>query len=49
MHSRNKTPHQQCISDDTLDTTLPAQQIPVHTNTLYTNSESPVDPIKERN
>ena len=42
MQSRNKTPRQQCINDDTLDTTLPAQQIPPHGNT---NSEPPIDPI----
>ena len=45
MQSRNETPHQQCSNDDTLDTTLPAQQIPAHTNTQNTKSESPVDPI----
>ena len=45
MQSRNKTPHQQCINDDTLDKTLPAQQIPAHTKTQTTNSEPPVDPI----
>ena len=45
MQSRNRTPHQQCINDDTLDTTLPAQQIPAHTNTKTRNSESPVNPI----
>ena len=45
MQSRNKTPHQQGIADDTLDITLPAQQIPEHLTTKNTNSESPVDPI----
>ena len=45
MQFRNKTPHQQCINDDTLDTTLPAQQTPAHTNTQNINSETPVDPI----
>ena len=45
MQSEKKTPHQQCINDDTLDTTLPAQEIPVHTNTKNTNLESTVDPI----
>ena len=45
MQYRNKNPHQQCINDDTLDTTLPAQQIPVHTNTRSTYSEIPLDPI----
>ena len=45
MPHRNKTPQQQCINDDTLDTTLPAQQIPVHTNTPNINSEAPVNHI----
>ena len=46
MQPRNRIPHQQCINDDTLDTTLPAQQRPVPTNPLNTtNSEPPVDPI----
>ena len=45
MQPRNETPHQQCIIDDTLHTTLLAQQIPVRTNTQNTNSESPVNPI----
>ena len=45
MQSRNKTPHQQCINDDKLDTILPEQQIPAHTNTQNTNSEYPADPI----
>ena len=45
MQPRNKTLHQQCINDGTLDTTLPSQQIPAHMNTQNTNPESPVDPI----
>ena len=45
MQSRNKTLHQQCINDSTLDTILPAQQIPGQTNTQNTNSEPPVDLI----
>ena len=47
MQYRNKTPHHQCINDDTLDTTLPAKQIPVHTNTQNINSETPVDHINQ--
>ena len=45
MQYRNKNPHQQCINDDTPDSTPPAQQIPAHTNTQNVNSKTPVDPI----
>ena len=46
MQPRNRIPHQQCINDDTLDTTLPAQQRTVPANPLITtNSDPPVDPI----
>ena len=45
MQSRNKTPHQQCVDDDTLDTTIPAQLPPVPTNNRDVHSETPLDPI----
>ena len=42
MQSRNKTPHQQCINDDTLDTTLPAQLTPAHTLRIPSIPQRPV-------
>ena len=45
MQSRNKTPHQQCVNDDTLDATKPAQISSVHTNNRDVPSETPLDPI----
>ena len=45
MQSRNKTPHQQCVNNDTLDTTIPAQIPTVPTNSRDVPSEPPVDPI----
>ena len=45
MQSQNKTPHQQCVNDDTLDTTIPAQIPPVPTNNRDVPSEAPIDPI----
>ena len=39
MQSRNETPHQHCSNGDTLDTTLPAQQIPVP-RTLRTQTQN---------
>ena len=45
MQSRNKTPYQQCVNDDTLDTTIPAQIPPVPTNNRDVPSETPIDPI----
>ena len=45
MQSRNKTPHQQCVNDDTLDTAIPAQIPPVPTNNRDVPSEAPIDPI----
>ena len=45
MQSRNKTPHQQCVNDDTLDTTIPAQIPTVPSNSRDVPSEPPVDPI----
>ena len=45
MQSRNKTPHQQCVNDDTLDITIPAQIPPVPTNNRDVPSEAPLDPI----
>ena len=33
MQSRNNIPHQNASIDDTLETTLPAQQNPIHTKT----------------
>ena len=45
MQSQNKTPHQQCVNDDTLDTTIPAQIPPVPTNNRDVPSEAPKDPI----
>ena len=43
--SQNKTPHQQCVNDDTLDTTIPAQIPPVPTNIRDMPFEAPIDPI----
>ena len=45
MQSRNKTPHQQCVNDDTLDTTIPAQIPTVPSKSRDVPSEPPVDPI----
>ena len=45
MQSQNKTPYQQCVNDDTLDTTIPAQIPPVPTNNQDVPSETPIDPI----
>ena len=45
MQSQNKTPHQQCVNDDTLDTTIPAQIPPVPTNNRDKPFEAPIDPI----
>ena len=45
MHSQNKTPHQQCVNDDTLDTTITAQIPPVPTNNRDVPFEAPIDPI----
>ena len=45
MQSRNKTPYQKCVNDDTLDTTIPAQIPPVPTNNRDVPSETPLDPI----
>ena len=45
MQSQNKTSHQQCVNDDTLDTTIPAQIQPVPTNNRDVPFEAPIDPI----
>ena len=45
MQSRNKVPHQQCVNDDTLDTTISAQIPPVPTNNRDVSSDAPIDPI----
>ena len=45
MHSQNKTPHQQCVTDDTRDTTIPAQIPTVTTNNRDVPFEAPKDPI----
>ena len=45
MQSRNKSSHQQCVNDDTLDTTLPAQIPTVPTNNRDVPSEPSIDPI----
>ena len=45
MQSRNKRLHQQSINDDMLNTTLPAQQIPVIANNRDVPSEAPADPF----
>ena len=45
MQSRNKTSHQQCVNDATLDTTIPAQLPTVPTNSQDVPSEPPIDPI----
>ena len=45
MLSRNKNPHQQCVNDDMLDTTIPAQILPVPTDNRDVPSEAPIDPI----
>ena len=45
MQSRIKVPRQNTSNDDTLDTTLPAQQIPVHNNPQDVPSENSMDPI----
>ena len=44
MQSRKNIPQQNDDNDDTLDTTLPAQQ-PIRTNTTEAITEPPVDPI----
>ena len=45
MQSRNKNSHQQCVNDDTLDTTIPAQIPTVPTNNRDVPSEPSADPI----
>ena len=45
MQSQNKILHQQCVHDDTLDTTIPAQIPPVPTNNRDVPFEAPIDPI----
>ena len=45
MQSQNKIPHQQCVNDDTLDTTIPAQIPPVPTNNRDVPFEAPIDSI----
>ena len=45
MHSQNKTPHQQCVTDDTRDTTIPAQIPTVPTNNRDVPFEAPMDPV----
>ena len=45
MLSRNKTPHQQYVNVDTLDTTIPPQLPPVPTNNRDAHSETTLDPI----
>ena len=45
MQSQNKIPHQQCVHDDRLDTTIPAQIPPVPTNNRDVPFEAPIDPI----
>ena len=45
MQSQNKTPHKQCVNDDTLDTTIPAQIPPVPTNNRDVPFGAPIDPI----
>ena len=43
--SRNKIPHQQCVNDDTLDTTLPAQIPSNPINDREMQPQTPLDPI----
>ena len=45
MQYQNKTPHQQSVNDDTLDTTIPAQIPPVPNNSRDVPFEAPIDPI----
>ena len=45
MQSRNTIPLPNSSTDDTLETTLPAQQNPIPINTQETPREPPVDPI----
>ena len=45
MQSRNTIPLQNPSTDDTLETTLPAQQNPIPINNQETPHEPPVDPI----
>ena len=45
MHSRHKTPQPQCVNDDTLDTTIPAQIPTIPTNSRDVPSETPIDLI----
>ena len=45
MHSQNKTPHQQCVTDDTRNTTIAAQIPTVPTNNRDVPFEAPMDPI----
>ena len=45
MQSRTNIPHQDTCNDDLLDVTLPAQQVPIHTNTMEAPSKSPIDPV----
>ena len=45
MQSRNTIPLPNPSTDDTLETTLPAQQNPISINTQETPREPPVDPI----
>ena len=45
MHSQSKIFHQQCVNDDTLDTTIPVQLPTVPTNNRHVPFEAPIDPI----
>ena len=45
MHFKSHMSHQYTTNDDMLDTTLPAEQIPVHTNDRDIPPEIPIDPI----
>ena len=45
MQSRNKSLHQQCVTDDTLDTTIPAQIPTVPTHNRDVPSKPLIDPI----
>ena len=45
MQSRKKSLHKQCVNDDTLDTTIPAQIPTVPTNNRDVPSEPSIDPI----
>ena len=45
MQSRNKSLHQQCVNNDTLDTTIPAQIPTVPTNNRDVPSKPSIDPF----